>query len=525
MQDDEKDDVQLFFDERESSLARKAGLTGNAFIETELSDEEVLGIESDEESGKDDYYGTTDKKIQEKREKTSREQEYNWGDKDNYFGGEEGVGEEQGASEEEEEEAIRLHEQELDEMHDSDFADDDMATWKDGAAEYVPESVEKAVIDPQTLSSDERRKLVSEKFPALVLFGRELTKFSSWETRVNELETEPRQVGLTALKLYKACCLMFFALFNEHVASDFTNLAKLEEHPVNEAILVARQHWVDFERRFLGAKEVDEEDEEADEEDEVDEVQDEEEEVQDIQDVDEVEVDDDDMDDNSESSNSEDEFAIHLKPATKLARTVDDFDEAADTIEQQARLKNKQSLRFYTSQIGKADQKPRVSGDLDLPYAERDFERRQRLMAEAQKRGRETPDVLGEGEVDDEDEVERSAFYASAVAQKQASKTATRELHTQTARAVKEGRFEEYLAANQSVDKRAINYQIQKNKGLTRKRKKENRNARVKKRNKYEDAQKRIKGARRVYTGSPGPYGGESTGIRKNLAHSTRFKS
>ena len=72
--------------------------------------------------------------------------------------------------------------------------------------------------------------------------------------------------------------------------------------------------------------------------------------------------------------------------------------------------------------------------------------------------------------------------------------------------------------------KRAINYQIMKNKGLTPARKKEQRNPRVKHRRKFERAKKRIKSIKRVVAPKVGPYAGELTGIKTNLSRSIKFK-
>ncbi|GMM29008.1 hypothetical protein DAMA08_017240 [Martiniozyma asiatica (nom. inval.)] len=71
--------------------------------------------------------------------------------------------------------------------------------------------------------------------------------------------------------------------------------------------------------------------------------------------------------------------------------------------------------------------------------------------------------------------------------------------------------------------KRAIGYEIMKNKGLTAHRKKENRNARVKKRNKYDKAKKKLKSQRAVYEGQKGKYIGEESGIRRNLSRSVKL--
>lgn len=73
--------------------------------------------------------------------------------------------------------------------------------------------------------------------------------------------------------------------------------------------------------------------------------------------------------------------------------------------------------------------------------------------------------------------------------------------------------------------KRQITYQIQKNKGLTPHRKKENRNPRVKKRKKYEQKQKRLRSVKAVYKGGEGPggYQGELSGIKTSLVKSVKL--
>ncbi|EER02250.1 something about silencing protein sas10, putative [Perkinsus marinus ATCC 50983] len=75
------------------------------------------------------------------------------------------------------------------------------------------------------------------------------------------------------------------------------------------------------------------------------------------------------------------------------------------------------------------------------------------------------------------------------------------------------------------VDLRSTNYAINKNKGLTRKRKKEDRNARVKNRNRYERAVKRRKGAVQEVreASADGTYSGEATGIRTNVKKSVKL--
>ncbi|XP_063988581.1 something about silencing protein 10 [Diachasmimorpha longicaudata] len=73
-------------------------------------------------------------------------------------------------------------------------------------------------------------------------------------------------------------------------------------------------------------------------------------------------------------------------------------------------------------------------------------------------------------------------------------------------------------------EKRPINYQIAKNKGLTPHRKKEQRNPRVKHRNKYRKAKIRRKGAVREVRKELTRYAGEMSGIKASVKKSIKLK-
>lgn len=78
----------------------------------------------------------------------------------------------------------------------------------------------------------------------------------------------------------------------------------------------------------------------------------------------------------------------------------------------------------------------------------------------------------------------------------------------------------------ETEERRSAGYKIMKNKGLTRIRKKEVRNSRVKYRNKFEDAVMRRKGQvqDKIREGtSNGDYDGEETGLRTHLKKSIRI--
>lgn len=70
---------------------------------------------------------------------------------------------------------------------------------------------------------------------------------------------------------------------------------------------------------------------------------------------------------------------------------------------------------------------------------------------------------------------------------------------------------------------RPASYEMMKNKGLTPARPKDVRNPRVRQRNKWERAQKRIKSFKAVHTDKKAPYSGETSGIRTNISRSVKF--
>ena len=220
------------------------------------------------------------------------------------------------------------------------------------------------------------------------------------------------------------------------------------------------------------------------------------------------------------------------------------------------KAKRKKSLRFYTSQIAQKSNKRGAAGrdaggDADLPYRERLKDRQARLNAEAEKRGRKAPgkdagEELSGGESDegdraaarelrgegtnrnagarDGDEEDYYQLIASRASKKKADKAALAALH---AKATAEGGVVR-IVDNGAVGedgKRAIGYSIEKNKGLTPRRRKEVRNPRVKKRKKYDEKMKKLSSTRPVYKGGEGRggYGGELTGIRKDLVKGVRL--
>ncbi|KAE8149294.1 Sas10 C-terminal domain-containing protein [Aspergillus avenaceus] len=233
------------------------------------------------------------------------------------------------------------------------------------------------------------------------------------------------------------------------------------------------------------------------------------------------------------------------KSSTKDDNDSDFGDEDALTAkEAEEKAKQKRSLRFYTSQLAQKANKRTAAGrdaggDADIPYRERLRDRQARLNAEAEKRGKQMPkgsEQLG-GDSDDEDHrvanelrggqsgSDDDDYYdmiASRSKQRKDEKKARAEVYAAAAREGGQVAVQEEVGPD---GKRAISYQIEKNKGLAPKRNKDSRNPRVKKRKRFEDKKKKLGSIRQVYKGGEGRggYGGELTGIKKNVVKSVKL--
>jgi U3 small nucleolar RNA-associated protein 3 len=221
--------------------------------------------------------------------------------------------------------------------------------------------------------------------------------------------------------------------------------------------------------------------------------------------------------------------------------TTDDFgeDSVLNTLDAEEKASRKKNLRFYASQIvSKAGKRAGAGrdagGDLDLPYRERRRERELRMRAEALKRRDEGAD-LDDEEPDEQDRAvakvvnddSDNEYYDLLSKTSKKRKEEKKALHDAMRDAEKAGDRADVMKGELGVDgKRAIGWTIQKNKGLTAHRKKEVRNPRVKKRNKYEKAKKKLSSTKAVYKGGQkGAYGGEATGIKTGLVKSVKFAS
>lgn len=536
-EDSDLDEVDAFNANREKVLLDEAGeYYGGASDEEEASDEEVLAInegdeDEDEELGEEDE----DEEGEEEEEVSGDE---GWGRRLNYYGGDDASDAED--SKQMTEEALRQQKKHLQELEMDDYIDEDMMEdWKKKADDYdeskstslkvLSEDSNKTLKD---LDDDEKLKFLSTSFPEFVPL---LKEFKTLNPQLQAFklkkQNELLDVKVVALSTYLGSIASYFALFVDGLRSG-DSFFSMKESPVMESILSTREVW----RQANELPEEEQSDVEMDNEEAEAEVEVEAEEEEEEEEEDDSEEDDEEE---QEAPDATDLIDVNTKRTIKRVANprANDFSESAtlENVDLEEKQRRKRSLRFYTSKIDQAANKDqeRFGGDVDLPYKERLFERQQRLIEEARKRGQnkdQGADLDGEDfDADDrlaaQDINEGNDEYYEQIKQgKQNKKAARREAHELAVQAAKEGKLGELQDSLGEDGKRALNFQILKNKGLTPHRKNIDRNARVKKRKKYEKAQKKLKSVRQVYDGSNrGPYEGEKTGIKKGLSRSVKF--
>ncbi|KAG2342098.1 hypothetical protein BDR05DRAFT_1060409 [Suillus weaverae] len=217
------------------------------------------------------------------------------------------------------------------------------------------------------------------------------------------------------------------------------------------------------------------------------------------------------------------------------------FLQHADATDKQAR---KKSLRFHVSRIENATARRQnarvnaVGGDDDIPYRERRKEKEQRMEKERQRKAgtlgmggddldNVDPEFTDAGshskkrrrdvdvEVDDDNDTTEAHGYYELVKRQAAEKKSKKKTDYEEARAAERLVSGEH---DEASGPRSVTRAIMKNKGLTPHRSKSVRNPRVKKRQKYEQAKKRVSSQRAVYKGGIGDaskYTGEQSGISK----------
>jgi len=539
------DEVDSFHASREKILLDEAAPSRKTYQDDEESDEEVMGVSNAESSESEDdddaeFFGKKD-------EEEELEDDGAWGStKGTYYGADELDDDE--SAKQIEEEALRQQKKHLQELNMDDYVDEELEEeWKKNAKKHdfgsAVASTNKNLETFQNISQLDpkaKRKYISTSHPEFLPLSKELSKLKPLLDNLKERkdQNEVSNVKFIALSAYLGAISSYFAIFISLLKENepFT----MKEHPVMEGILSTKEVW----RQASELQDMEDsisEDEDEDLETKYPQQQAFSEEASD-EDVfnsasESLGEESGEESDNGEASDVEIDIS---KPRTfkKVKPQVEeDFAEGqiadVDAEEKKAR---KRTLRFYTSKIDQQARKKdeKYTGDLDIPYKERLFERQQRLIEEARKRGQHDDhgeDLGANDDFDSQDEQDAKevndgfddTYYNTIKSSKIGDKEKRKEAHEKAVKAAKEGKLAE-LQDNLGEDgKRAVNYQIMKNKGLTPHRNKDNRNSRVKKRKKYEKAQKKLKSTRAVYSEPTGAYEGEKTGIKKNLSKSVKF--
>lgn len=550
----------------------------------EASDEEVLGDgDGDSESDPEADYRELQKAVEKQKKKNKKKGK----DEDEQSGDEEGDDGYWGDSRKEyydadaieteadalaeEQEAKRLQKKKLAEMDEADFIFDEdewaaAADDKEEGADVVTEEL-KDIEVTDDMDANERYRILQARYPEFVPLVEEFERLQPQLAQLHkEAEGKPAKslevVKHWILGCYVASLASYFAILTSparDAGAPTVSLspAELRDHEVMETLVSCREAWQKV--RDLKATKTASEEPELDTEEDISMAE------EDIKPVKKSKLLlKADADRKKKKKKAEKERLAKAKAVeesladlstlltepkkAKKVKTVattqeddhSDFgeEEALDARTAADKAAKKKSLRFYTSQIvqkasRRADAGRDAGGDADIPYRERLRDRALRLNAEAEKRGNKDSKhgtALGDDDSSGDEAVakqvrgEEDEYYdmiAHRSKAKKDDKTARKE--ALAAASVRDRVVEvETVGAD---GKRKINYQIEKNKGLAPKRKKEVRNSRVKKRKKYEDRQKKLKSMKATYQGGEGKggYQGETTGIKTGLIKSVKL--
>lgn len=551
----------------------------------EPSDEEVLDDgQSDSESDREAEYRELQKAVKKQTKKNKKKAEDEeqssdeegddgwWGDsKKEYYNADAIETEAQALAEEQE--AKRLQKKKLAEMDEADFIFDEdewaaPAEETEEGAEVVTEEL-KDIEVTDDMDTNERYRILQARYPEFVPLVEEFERLQPQLVQLQqEAEGKPAQslevVKHWILGCYVASLASYFAILTSPARDSGAptvslSPAELRDHEVMETLVSCREAWQKV--RDLKADKATSEEPELDLAEEED-ISMDEEVIKPIKKSKLAAKADAERQKKKKKAEKErlakakeveeslaDLSTLLTKPKkTKKIKAVtqtqeddhSDFgeEEALDARTAADKAAKKKSLRFYTSQIvqkasRRADAGRDAGGDLDIPYRERLRDRQIRLNAEAEKRGKKDSkhgaelggdDSSGDEAVAKEVRGDEDDYYdmiAHRTKSKKDDKAARKE--ALAAASVRDRVVEVETVGPDG--KRKINYQIEKNKGLAPKRKKEVRNSRVKKRKKYEDKQKKLKSMKATYQGGEGKggYQGETTGIKTGLIKSVKL--
>ncbi|EHY54224.1 something about silencing protein 10 [Exophiala dermatitidis] len=558
--------------------------------ESEDEDEDEGAGEEDDQFDDDLEYELTGRKTRRKEageEDEEDEDDINWGtSKADYYNAD--VIETEADALEEEAEARRLQQKQLKSMTEADFGFDESA-WIDESKQAPAKRV--AAVEklpdlqvPETATVEERLDMLRTRYPEFEPLSKDFLRlqdtYQTLKKEAAQSEADRQSVSWTkfrALSAYLGAVAMYLALLTSTKSGMALPPAELREHPIMNNLVRCRDLWLKAEAlRPIDVQTVPEDHslQPADEKKQEPAVG-----VSQKQKKAKKEK--------TKSKSKKERMSIsrspspipsmseffppeaEVKQATKKKKSRkpkrNDLQELLETSLQQSanaaddesdfgdegpltqeeaaeKARRKKSLRFYTSQIAqKANKRGAASrhagGDDDVPYKERLRDKQERLMREAEQRGKSAArgqEALDGNDSGDDDagkgaqlNDEASQYYDMLVANKEQKKAEKRARAEAYAEAARQGAGAQVYEEEQigPDGKRKITYAIEKNKGLAPRRKKEVRNPRVKKRKKFDEKMKKLASIRPVYKGGEGRggYGGEATGIKTNVVKSIKL--
>ncbi|KAK1728019.1 Sas10/Utp3 family protein [Colletotrichum acutatum] len=549
----------IMFDEGPKSKRRRKADEEDKFLEH--SDEEILdlddGDDSDEETKKPARKSKKGKAAAAEEEEEGEEggegaedeNDPNWwgSSKKEYYNADQI--ETEADALEEEAEAKRLQQKKLAKMSEEDFLFDEgewlAAAEEDEEDQDVVTEVLKDVEITDDMGPEQRTKILQSRYPE---FEHLVNEFQTLQPQLAILQKDAHgksSQSLEAVKYwilgcYVAALASYFAILTSPARDGSTaqktlDPAELRDHDVMETLLECRDAWqqvknaalvrpddsMEIRRQRRLEKAAKSKNKQAQKKAAA---------------IEESLADLNDLLKQSKKSSKK------TKKAAKATEEGDNSDfgeeEVLDARTAADKAARKKSLRFYTSQIvqkanKRADAGAAAGGDADIPYRERLRDRQARLNREAESRGQKFGADLGDGDSDDDNEGKTAAalreegddeYYDMVAASSKKKKADKAAYSAALAAASKADRIVEQEIVGED-GKRKITYAIEKNKGLTPKRKKENRNPRVKKRMKYEEKQKKLRSMKAVYKGGEpkGGYGGEMSGITTGIVRARKL--
>jgi U3 small nucleolar RNA-associated protein 3 len=549
----------------------------------ELSDEEILAHDDDSEEDNEDDNAedikqlTKSKKPRGSRRDASSDEEGDkngeeedlgwWGSSKKEYYNADNIETEADALEEEAE-AKRLQKKKLSKMTDEDFMFDENA-WATGdqddeAEEQTVTEVLQDVEVTDDMNPEERRSLLQSRYPEFEHLVNELQTLQPQLVRLKEqaqnTSASPlHKIQYRVLGCYLAALASYFALLSSPARDQSKspkplNPSELRDHEIMEMLLSCRDAW----RRVKDLKPSQSAEANSPLENAATDIQQQlEESANGVKPKKKKSKEDKALADKrakklAKAKAAEDAVAdlydlpLARRKTSKFKALAAQADDESDFGEEAAlddrtaadKAARKKTLKFYTSQIAlkankRADASRDAGGDMDIPYRERLKDKQNRLLAQAEKRGQKNS-KRGADLGDDSDEEDAAA--ASALRNDESEYYDMVANSSRQKKDDKAARFEAYAAAskadrvveNEEIGedgKRKITYAIQKNKGLTPKRKKEQRNSRVKKRNQYEAKKKKLASMKPVWKGGEpkGGYRGELAGINTGVIKSTKL--